>query len=197
MMHKVAGMVAFMVLCCILAEAQEYRDRPAFSKDPIGPLVWDSVHHLRKGNTYLTLGWDSDQPIEITSKKVSSRNISKKVIFEGNVKVKQGEVTLTCDRLVIVYDEKTGRRPTELPTGLENASQIKSITASGNVKIVQNERMVIADEALYDNVKSSIILKGGPAQLWDGKEELNGGQIIINRDLKRRGPAVEPIRNRK
>jgi hypothetical protein len=55
--------------------------------------------------------------------------------------------------MVIAYDEKTIDKTGEgkvkkLSEGQERFSQIKSITASGNVKIVQNERMAVADEAL-------------------------------------------------
>jgi lipopolysaccharide export system protein LptA len=204
MIHKVASIVAFLVLCCILADAQESPDKPVLRKEPGGALVWGPVYKLGADQKYLSLGGGSDQPIEIKSRKVNFRNIptGKEVTFKGNVKVKQGDVTLTCSRLVIVYDEKTAPKAAKgkarkLPKGLGNASQIRSIAASGNVKIIQNERMTVADEALYDNVKRTIILKGKPSWLLDGKEELNGGQIIIDRGLIRMGPAVEPIRDRK
>jgi lipopolysaccharide export system protein LptA len=211
MIRKMAGMVAFLVLSCILAPAQESHDKPVLKKpigplssgpvykEPIGPLIWGPTYKLGADKTYLSFGLGLDQPIDITSKQVSFRNIhnDKKVIFEGNVKMKQGDVTLTCNRLVIVYDEQTGERIRTLPKGLENASAIKSITASGNVKIVQNERMVIADDVLYDNGQRTIILKGNPALLRDGPALMDGSQIIINRGENSKGPIVEPIREKK
>jgi lipopolysaccharide export system protein LptA len=166
MKHKIAGLVVFLVLGCVLTAAGE-------------------------NNKYLSLGKGSDQPMEITSKKLSAKNTpnGKEVTFEGNVRVKQGDVTLTCDHLVIVYDEKTGAKKAEkrvkkLPKGLENASQIKSITASGNVKIVQNERMAVAGKALYDNVKRTITLTEAP-RLWQGKDMLVADTIIIYLDENR------------
>ena len=50
----------------------------------------------------------SDQPINITSKRFSAKNFSggKEVTFEGSVRVQQGDLVLTCDRLIIMYDEK-------------------------------------------------------------------------------------------
>jgi lipopolysaccharide export system protein LptA len=166
MKHKIASLVVFLVFGCVLTAAGA-------------------------SNEYLSLGKGSDQPIDITSKKVSFRNIptGKEVTFEGNVKVKQGDVTLTCDHLVIVYDEKTGAKKAEkrvkkLPKGLENASQIKSITASGHVKIVQKERMAVAGKALYDNVKRTITLTEAP-RLWQGKDMLVADTIIIYLDENR------------
>ena len=129
--------------------------------------------------------------MDITSKRFTVTNTpnGKEVTFEGNVKVKQGDVTLGCDRLVIVYDEKTEAKTTEgrvrkLTKGLENVSQIKSITASGNVKIVQNERMAVAGKALYDNVKRTITLTEGP-RLWQGADVLVANTIIIYLDENR------------
>jgi lipopolysaccharide export system protein LptA len=166
MKHKIAGLVVFLVLGCVLTVAGE-------------------------NNNYLSLGKGSDQPMEITSKKLSAKNTpnGKEVTFEGNVEVKQGDVALTCDHLVIVYDEKTGagtaeKRVKKLPKALENASQIKSITASGNVKIVQNERMAVAGKALYDNVKRTITLTEAP-RLWQGKDMLVADTIIIYLDENR------------
>jgi lipopolysaccharide export system protein LptA len=166
MKHKIAGMVVFLVLGCVLTVAGA-------------------------GNEYLGLGKGSDQPIDITSTKFTARNIpnGKEATFEGNVKVNQGDVTLSCDQLVLVYDEKAGARTGEgrvkkLSKKLENVSQIKSITASGNVKIVQNERMAVAGKALYDNAKRTITLTEGP-RLWQGADVMVAKTIIVYLDENR------------
>ncbi len=87
MKHKIAGLVGFLVLGCVLTGA-------------------------RAANEYLGLGKGSDQPIDITSTKFAARNTpnGKEATFQGNVKVNQGDVTLSCDQLVLVYDEKAGVR---------------------------------------------------------------------------------------
>jgi lipopolysaccharide export system protein LptA len=166
MKHKIAGLVVFLVLGCVLMAAGA-------------------------NNEYLSLGKGSDQPIDITSTKFTARNIpnGKEATFEGNVKVNQGDVTLSCDQLVLVYDEKVGARTGEgrlkkLAKKLENVSQIKSITASGNVKIVQNERMAVAGKALYDNAKRTITLTEGP-RLWQGADVMVANTIIIYLDENR------------
>jgi len=166
MKHKIAGLVVFLVLGCVLMAAGA-------------------------NNEYLSLGKGSDQPIDITSTKFTARNIAngKEATFEGNVKVNQGDVTLSCDQLVLVYDEKSGDRTGDgrlkkLAKKLENVSQIKSITASGNVKIVQNERMAVAGKALYDNAKRTITLTEGP-RLWQGADVMVANTIIIYLDENR------------
>jgi lipopolysaccharide export system protein LptA len=166
MKHKIAGLVVFLVLGCVLTA-------------------------VGANNEYLSLGKGSDQPMDISSEKFTARNTpsGKEASFDGNVKVKQGDVTLTCNQLVLVYDEKVGAKTGEgrakkLPKGLENASQIKSITASGNVKVVQNERMAVAGKALYDNAKRTITLTQAP-RLWQGADVMVADKIIIYLDENR------------
>jgi lipopolysaccharide export system protein LptA len=187
MICKMAGMVAFLVLGCIVA-VRGANDKCLALNSVFTPEIGLSTP-LRASSDYLSLGRGSDQPIDITSTKFTARNIAngKEATFKGSVKVKQGDVTLSCDRLVIVYDEKTVEKTGEgkvkkLSKGQKNVSQIKSITASGNVKIVQNERMAIANEALYDNLKGIIRLKGGNPMLRDESGVQIGDPIFINLD---------------
>lgn len=141
---------------------------------------------------YLSLGPGSDQPINITSKKFEAHNISggKEIVFTGDVKVKQGDLTLTGDKLVIVYDEEKGKTGAEAagkksPKNFQSISGIRSITASGKVKIVQNERMATAGKAEYDNSKRTITLTEGPPQLWQGPDVMVAHTIIIYLDENR------------
>ncbi len=141
---------------------------------------------------FLSLGPDSDQPINITSKRFSAKNIpgGKEVNFEGTVKVQQADLTLTCDRLTILYDEKqgSGNGASSLKKAskeLQTASGIKSIMASGNVRIVQNDRMATAGKAFFDNLKRTITLSEGPPRLWQGPDALTAQNIIIYLDENR------------
>lgn len=145
-----------------------------------------------QGNDYMSLGTNSDQPINITSRRFSAKNVQtgKEVNFDGSVKVQQGDLTLTCDRLTILYDDKPGlvngtsasKKPVK---ELQTASGIKSIIASGNVKIVQNDRMATAGRAVFDNSKRTITLSEGPPRLWQGPDALSAQTIIIYLDENR------------
>jgi len=158
---------------------------------PVLAMVIIAAPALGQGD-YLSLGPGSDQPINITSKKFEARNISggKEIVFTGDVKVKQGDLTLTGDKLVIVYDEEQGKTGTEAPgkkspKNFQSVSGIRSITASGKVKIVQNERMATAGKAEYDNSKRTITLTEGPPQLWQGPDVMVAHTIIIYLDENR------------
>jgi len=140
-------------------------------------------------NDYFALGNGSQEPIDIKSKKVTARNIpnGRESIFEGNVTVSQDDVTLTCDRLTVVWDEKKGIAGTEnknkkRPKDFQTAGNIKSITASGNVKIVQDERMATAGKAVYDHIKRTITLTEGPPRVWQGSNVGTADTIVIHLD---------------
>jgi len=135
----------------------------------------------------------SDQPINITSKRFLAKNFSggKEVTFEGSVRVQQGDLVLTCDRLIIMYDEKmqgteqNGSNKKTVNKELQTASGIKSITASGNVKMTQNDRMAVAGKAVFDNTKRTITLTEGPPRLWQGPDVLAAQTIVIYLDENR------------
>ena len=68
---------------------------------------------------------------------------------------------------------------------LQTPSGIKSITALGNVKITQNDRMALAGKAVFDNAKRTITLTEGPPRLWQGPDVLAAQTIIIYLDENR------------
>ncbi|MBI4965891.1 MAG: hypothetical protein HY913_21615 [Desulfomonile tiedjei] len=141
-------------------------------------------------NDFLGLGKGSNQPIDITAKSSIVRDTAegKEVTFERNVRVRQGDLTLTCDKLIILYDEQKSRTaegaPKKLPKDWQTVSGIKSITAIGKVNIAQDERSAVAGKALFDNAKRTITLTEGP-RLWQGPDMLVAHTIIIYMDENR------------
>lgn len=70
------------------------------------------------------------------------------------------------------------------PSDLQMVSGMRSMTATGNVKVVQNERMAIAGQAIFDNVKRTITLTENP-RLWQGADVAEARTIIIYLDENR------------
>lgn len=198
MVYKISGMVVFLCLCCILTVGGANDESLSLEKRL--PFEWSSMplHWLTlAGNKFLWLGKGSGQPIDIESRQSATKNILGGDIasFEGNVKVKQGDVSLTCDRLVIVYDGNTGDKTAQsriekLHLGMQDADRIEDITASGNVKIVQNDWIAMAGKALYDNAKRTITLAESPS-ISNGKDTLVARTFIILLDENRIVTPVE------
>ena len=62
---------------------------------------------------------------------------------------------------------------------------MKSMTASGNVKIVYDEIMATSNQALYDSSKRTITLTGGPPRLWRGPSMAVAQTVILHLDDNR------------
>jgi lipopolysaccharide export system protein LptA len=128
---------------------------------------------------------DSRGRTDITADKFQTKSRAgvKESVFDRNVTLKLDNVTLSCDKLVIVYDEKKARLSAESkgekPT---TTSTIKSITASGNVKITQDERMATAEKALWDFAKRTITLTEGVPRYQQGHDSVSGHRIIMYLD---------------
>lgn len=118
-------------------------------------------------------GKNSQDQIDITAKKAIVKPCSdgKEIIFEGKVKAKQGDITLLCDKLIILYGEiKGGTAPASqnkrLPKDWQVSSTVKTVTALGNVRITQKDRTATADKAIYDHAKRTLTLTEGPPRFW-------------------------------
>ncbi len=130
------------------------------------------------------------QPIEITAQKLNLKfgKKSARAAYDGNVKVKQGDVTMSCDHLVIDFETKhvkpgPATRDPKLTSDV-TFSNMKSITASGNVKIVQGDRKAMAGKAVFDNRKRTIELTDNP-KLWQGPDYSSGNRIVFYIDENR------------
>ncbi len=157
----------------------------------VAAVILALMASMAGANDFLSLGQGSDQPNDLAAKKATARNTAagKEVTYDGNVRVTQGDLTLTCDKLIVLYDEQrkgggNNNLSKKLPKDLQTISGIKSITATGNVKIAQEERMSVAGKALFDNAKRTITLMEGP-KLWQGPDMLVAHTIIIYLDENR------------
>jgi lipopolysaccharide export system protein LptA len=148
----------------------------------------DGVRMMVQGEREgVPLGETSDQPIDITAKKVIAKKTSngQEFIFEGSVCAKQGNLTLTCDQLTVLYEprKKDGSpepedRSKKLPKDLKESSVFKNATALGNVKVTQNELKAAAGKAVFDNVRKTITLSDGP-KVWKGQDWMVAPTIVV------------------
>ncbi len=103
-------------------------------------------------------------PVEIVSDRLSADSARDSVTFEGNVVAKQGDVTLSSDRLYAEYSRTT--------------ASIEKIVAEGNVRVLQEGREARAARADFFNLEQRIVLTGG-AELIQGQNSLKGETVTI------------------
>ncbi|WP_342725403.1 LptA/OstA family protein [Bradyrhizobium sp. B097] len=131
-----------------------------------------------------------DQPIQIEAASLEMRDKKKEATFAGNVKVVQGDTTMTSKVLVVFYEDKSTQSPTPATSGTSGgtkaaagqkgapiqsatpgpggASSIKRLEAKGNVVVTQKDQVVTGETAIFDTKTNLITMIGG-----------GGGQVVL------------------
>jgi lipopolysaccharide export system protein LptA len=139
-----------------------------------------------------------DQPIQIESNSLEMRDKKKEATFSGNVKVVQGDTTMTSKTLVVFYESsqapgaapaagssKSGAVAKNVPPiqsstpGPGGASSIKRLEAHGNVVVTQKDQVVTGETAVFDTKTNLITMLGGVV-LTQGKNVLRGDRLLVD-----------------
>lgn len=142
-----------------------------------------------------------DQPIQIEAASLEMRDKKKEATFSGNVKVIQGDTTMTSKTLVVFYESGGGDKPaTPQPAakGAKNSStgapmqsatpgpggssSIKRLEARGNVVVTQKDQVVTGETAVFDTKTNLITMLGGSGQvvLTQCKNVLQGDRLVVD-----------------
>jgi lipopolysaccharide export system protein LptA len=122
-------------------------------------------------------GQAENEPIRIVADELISNNEDKYAEFIGNVKVTQGNFTITSDKLRIYYQGEL--LDNEKKGGDEEL--LKKIIATGNVIITSEQYNAEAEKAEYDTATMTVILSGKNAKVISGKNSITGSKITLNR----------------
>jgi lipopolysaccharide export system protein LptA len=135
-----------------------------------------------------------DQPIQIEAAELEMRDKKNEATFSGNVKVVQGDTTMTSKTLVVFYDSAPApaapaaagkakaakAAPMQAATpGPSGSSSIKRLEASGNVVVTQKDQVVTGDNAIFDTKTNLITMLGGIV-LTQGKNVLRGDRLLVD-----------------
>jgi lipopolysaccharide export system protein LptA len=106
----------------------------------------------------------------VTADKLTFDYIKKFALFENNVLVNDPRLQLSANRLTIVFTEDGGAQ---------------TIKAEGKVLLTQGDKKARSDMATYDVASGKIVLAGGPPQVMQGRNILEGEVITFWRDQQR------------
>jgi lipopolysaccharide export system protein LptA len=135
-----------------------------------------------------------DQPIQIEAASLEMRDKKKEATFAGNVKVVQGDTTMTSKTLVVFYDSTPA--PAAAPAGnskgaaksapIQSAtpgpggsSSIRRLEAKGSVVVTQKDQVVTGETAVFDTKTNLITMLGGIV-LTQGKNVLRGDRLMVD-----------------
>jgi lipopolysaccharide export system protein LptA len=135
-----------------------------------------------------------DQPIQIEAATLEMRDKKKEATFAGNVKVVQGDTTMTSKILVVFYDSATQQAaapaanakaaaksaPIQSATpGPGGSSSIKRLEAKGSVVVTQKDQVVTGETAVFDTRANLITMLGGVV-LTQCKNVLRGDRLLVD-----------------
>ena len=144
-----------------------------------------------------------DQPIQIDAASLEMRDKKKEATFSGNVKVVQGDTTMTSKTLVVFYESSGGANdsgttapakvapakasakaapgaPMQSATpGPGGASSIKRLEARGNVVVTQKDQVVTGETAIFDTKANLITMLGGVV-LTQCQNVLRGDRLMVD-----------------
>jgi lipopolysaccharide export system protein LptA len=145
-----------------------------------------------------------DQPIQIEAASLEMRDKKKEATFTGNVKVVQGDTTMTSKSPGRVLravraarrDARTGptraRSPARRPrrcsrdAGPGGSSNIRRLEAKGNVVVTQKDQVVTGETAIFDT-KANLITMTGGVVLTQCKNVLRGDRLLVDMTTAYRG----------
>jgi lipopolysaccharide export system protein LptA len=136
-----------------------------------------------------------DQPIEIEAATLEMIDKKKEATFSGNVKVVQGDTTMTSKKLVVFYDsnqsgagaapqanQKAAAKSAPLQSatpGPGGSSSIRRLEAHGNVVVTQKDQVVTGETAIFETKTNQISMVGGVV-LTQGKNVLRGDRLMVD-----------------
>lgn len=136
-------------------------------------LLWNvqipSASAQGLADTFTGFSTSSDQPIDIEADNLEVDDAVNTAIFRGNVKVKQGEMTLVTAVLTVTYTE-----------GEDGGNQeISRMEASGSVVANSAGNSVTGDWASFE-MATRIIVFGGNVVVSQGENVLSGDRLLVD-----------------
>jgi lipopolysaccharide export system protein LptA len=147
-----------------------------------------------------------DQPIQIEAASLEMRDKKKEATFAGNVKVVQGDTTMTSKTLVVFYDSTASpaaapaanskapanpKAPADSKAPAKSApiqsaapgpggsSSIRRLEARGSVVVTQKDQVVTGETAVFDTKTNLITMLGGVV-LTQCKNVLRGDRLFVD-----------------
>lgn len=115
-------------------------------------------------------GLDTRAPIDVDADRIDVLDQQNQAIFTGNVRVRQGTLTLEANRIRIAYAR---------PAGSRGDPEIQRLDADGNVRLATPSERATSRFGLYD-VDRRILTLIGNVVLTQGTTRVQGNRLTID-----------------
>src|SRR5271156_4777669 len=136
-------------------------------------------------------GQDKEQPVQIEAASLEVRDKNKMATFSGDVQVVQGDTTMKCQKLVVLYGQEVGiaqagapapdakPAPTSALPGPKGAQNIRRIEARGGVTVITKDQNASGDLGVYDLLAKTITLTGNVV-VSQGQNVIHGERVVVD-----------------
>lgn len=118
------------------------------------------------------LSLSNNKPIQIESDKLEIREQEKRALFDGNVSVVQGAMTLKSAHMVVFYKDGGG----SISSG---GTDIDRIEVSGKVSLVSGTQSASGEKGFFDMQSELLVLEGKQVVLADGPNVFTGCKLTV------------------
>jgi lipopolysaccharide export system protein LptA len=133
-----------------------------------------------------------DQPVKITANTLEVRDKIRQATFSGDVKLVQGDTTVSCKSLVVFYEDTqsqpAAKKAAPAPAPAADAQpaqkaggsqQIKRAECRGDVLIVQKDQTASGETGVFD-IKSNTVTLNGNVVVTQGQKVMRGDRMVAN-----------------
>ncbi|MBF0209962.1 MAG: lipopolysaccharide transport periplasmic protein LptA [Desulfamplus sp.] len=113
--------------------------------------------------------------LHITSDSMMVEKEPSMITFSGNVVATQGESVIKADSILVHLFTESEKKA--IPTN--SNQEIKSLTASGNVRFSSGNKTAYADKAVYTSTDQKIVLTGDSPRVTTGDSYITGKVITL------------------
>ncbi len=113
-------------------------------------------------------GMDSKAPIDVDADRIDVLDQENQAIFTGNVRVRQGRLTLDADRIKVAYSRPAKGDPV-----------IQRLDADGNVRLASPSERATGRFGIYD-VDKRVLTMIGNVVLTQGDTKASGNRLTID-----------------
>jgi lipopolysaccharide export system protein LptA len=145
------------------------------------PLAAAAQAGRDRTSAFGTLG-SNKEPIKIDADRLDVFDRDGRAVFEGNVVAVQGDSTMNCSSLTVLYEQRNqgaGQRPAQAAAGAPTDSAIKKIDCKGPVTIVSKTQTATGENATFDRVANRVLLTGN-VSLSDGPNLTRGERLVYD-----------------
>lgn len=111
-------------------------------------------------------GHDSNAPVDVDADRIEVQERADRAVFAGNVRARQGSLTLQTARLTLAYTAGDG-------------IQIRRLDASGGVTVTSPSETARGNFAVYD-LDAKLITLVGDVRLAREGSTINGSRLLID-----------------